>query len=167
LGASPKVFVPLALTSRTDKPPAELLRSSRVFATVGEDLEDRGILLDAPGSGILAAIERSLHVDFSKIAPEDLRSSLNSGLKALGIGNVIDLELGGDTTRVELEFTILLALESRLRSVAPRLSERVGTPIVSTVAAAVSKATGNYVRIESAVLDPTRKRVSMALRQTT
>lgn len=60
LGVCPRVFVPLAETEATRQPPVGLVSSRRIFVTVGKNPEDRGVLLDAPGSQILVALEQSL-----------------------------------------------------------------------------------------------------------
>lgn len=59
IGECPKVFVPLVRTRATERPSVGLSSSNRIFVTVGKNPEDRGILLDAPGSQILTSLERS------------------------------------------------------------------------------------------------------------
>lgn len=161
LGVSPKVFVPLTSTTKT--PSLELTPSRKIFVTVGKNPEDIGVLLDAPGSGILTLLERSLHTDLAKVQLKDLRTSINSGFKALGIAKVISLEHEGDIVRIEMEFRGLTDLETKLRELAPRLSALVGTPIVSAVAASVSKTTGKYVRVKVEALDLPNGKISMTL----
>jgi len=133
---------------------------------VGAKPEDRGILLDAPGSWILSTLERSSHVDLAKVQLEGLEASLNSGLKSLGVAKIRSLSHEGDRVRIEMELTALVDSEVKLRNLAPRLSDHVGTPVVSAVAAAVSKTTGKYVTIRDAVLDPPNSKVSITLNLT-
>lgn len=163
LGVSPKVFVPLALTPETKKPPLGLIQSRRIFITVGPKPEDRGVLLDTPGGEILSTIERSLRIDFSKIPPEDLASHLDSGFRSLGIARISSLAQEHDRVKIQVELKDLVYLESRLRNLAPRFSDHIGSPVVSALAAAVSKTTGKYVRIRSAVLDIHNKKISVTL----
>lgn len=166
LGVSSRVFVPLALTPATKRPPLGLNHSRRIFVTVGTNPEDRGILLDSPGSGILSAMERSLGVDLSRVQLEELEKTLDSGLKALGIAKVTSFEQEDAHIKIEIELTSLLDLEAKLVHMAPRLSEHVGTPVVSALAASVSKATGRYVKIRTAVLDLAGRTISVDLQLT-
>ena len=161
LGVSPKVFVPLALTPETKKPPVGLIHSRRIFVTVGRKPEDRGILLDAPGGEILSTIERSLRMDFSRIPLEDLASHLDSGFKSLEIAGVNSLTQEHGRVKIQMELKDLVDMESRLRNLAPRLSEHVGTPLVSAVAAAVSKSARKHVTIRSVVFEPRDRQIDM------
>jgi len=164
LGVCPRVFVPLAQTQATREPPVGLISSRRIFVTVGNDPEDRGVLLDAPGSQILAALERSLRIDLAKTKLDDLGADLNSGFKALGIAKLTNFEHQATIVRIQMELTGLLDLETKLRNVAPRLVAQVGTPVASAVAAAVSKTTGKYVTFKSSVLDLSDRKISINLK---
>jgi hypothetical protein len=164
LGVSPKVFVPLALTIATKNPPIGLTSSKRVFVTVGKNPEDRGVLLDAPGSQILVALEQSLRVDLARVQLDGLEDSLNSGLETLGIGKVTGLIQEDNAAQVEMQLTGLLDFEVKLRDMAPRVVAQVGTPMASIVAAAFSKATGKYVTIRTAALDQTKGRLRVTLK---
>lgn len=161
LGVSPKVFVPLAVTPETKKPPVGLIHSRRIFVTVGRKPEDRGILLDAPGGEILSTIERSLRMDFSRIPLEDLASHLDSGFKSLEIAGVSSLTQEHGRVKIQMELKDFVDMESRLRNLAPRLSEHVGTPLVSAVAAAVSKSARKHVTIRSVVFEPRDRQIDM------
>jgi hypothetical protein len=164
LGVCPRVFVPLADTQATRQPPVGLVNSRRIFVTVGRNPEDRGVLLDAPGSQILIALEQSLRIDLAKTKLENLNVDLNSGLKSLGIAKVISFEQQDNNVRIQVELISFVDLEQKLRNVAPRLVAQVGTPVSSAVAAAVSKATGKYVTLKSAVLDLSNKTVGLNLK---
>jgi hypothetical protein len=164
LGVCPRVFVPLADTEATRQPPVGLVSSRRIFVTVGKNPEDRGVLLDAPGSQILVALEQSLRADFSKTKLDELGAALNSGFRALGIAKSANFENDNSSVKIQIELTALIDLETRLRNVAPRLVAQVGTPVTSAVAAAVSKAAGKYVTFKSAILDLPNKKVSINLK---
>jgi hypothetical protein len=164
LGVSPKVFVPLAVTAATKQPPIGLVSSRRIFVTVGKNPEDRGVLLDAPGSEILAALETSMHIDLAGTKLEDLGAVLDSGLKALTIAKVMNYERQDTSINIRLELISLVELERKLRNVAPRLVVQIGTPAASAVASAVSKATGKYVTFKSAILDPSGRKLSITLK---
>ncbi len=162
-GVAPRVFVPLALTPSTKRPPLGLAHSRRIFVTVGKNPEDRGVLLDAPGSGILSSMERSLHLDFARVSLNDLGSELDSGFRALGIAELKNFTQQDENVSIEIEVTKMLELEGKLMSLAPRLSEHVGTPIVSALAAALSKASAKYVKMRGAAFDLPKRRVSVSL----
>jgi hypothetical protein len=164
LGVCPRVFVPLEETEATRRPPVSLASSRRVFVTVGQNPEDRGVLLNAPGSGILAALEQSLRLDLAKTTMDDMSGNLDSGFKALGIGRVTNIEHQDAAVTVQIELDGLIDLEAKLRNVAPRLVVQVGTPVTSAVASAVSKAAAKYVTLKSAVLDPQSKKISINLK---
>jgi hypothetical protein len=164
LGVCPRVFVPLAETQATKHPPVDLVSSRRIFVKVGKNPEDRGILLHAPGSEILAALERSLRLDLAKASFDDLAADLNSGFKALGIGRVTNFEHQDTAVMIQIELTGLVDLEAKLRNLAPRLVAQVGTPVASAVAAAVSKAAAKYVTFKSTVLDLPGKKISINLK---
>jgi hypothetical protein len=164
MGVCPRVFVPLAETQATRQPPVGLVNSRRIFVTVGKNPEDRGVLLDAPGSQIMVALERSLRVDFSKMKLDDLGAAFNSGFRALGIAKVTNFEHQDFKVTIQVELTRLVDLETKLRNEAPRLVAQVGTPVTSAVAAAVSKAAGKYVTFKSAVLDLPNKKLNINLK---
>jgi len=165
LGVAPNVFVPLALTPSTKRPPLGLNTSRRIFVTVGKNPEDRGILLDSPGAGILSSLERSLRLDLSRVGLTDLQGTLDSGLRSIGIGKVtsVNQESTKNEVIVEMQLTALIDLETRLRDSAPRVSQQIGTPAVSALAAAVSKASAKYVKLRSALLDRANKKISVNL----
>jgi len=163
LGVSPKVFVPMALTPATIRPPVGLNQSRRVFVSVGGNPEDRGILLESPGTQILAVIERVAHTDLSKVGINDLRNHLETGLQTLRLARVTQFQPSESSVSVGMELGTL-DMDEKLRNSAPRLSAQVGAPIVSATAAAVSKATGKYVTIKSTVLDPRKKKLELNLK---
>ncbi len=166
LGVCPRVFVPLAETEATNTPPLSLNNSRRIFVTVGKKPEDRGILLDAPGSQTLASVERSLHTDLAQVELAELAKYLEMGLKALGIAKAVRIDLRDSTVSVYISLTHLTGLETKLRNQAPRLVSQVGTPLASTVAAAVSKSSQKYVIFKNSTIEPFEEKfeVRLALR---
>lgn len=163
LGNCPRVFVPLAETVATLSPPLALNSSRRIFVTVGKNPEDRGILLDAPGSEILAALEQSLHLDLAQVQLNALGDYLASGLKAIGIAKDAKVNLQDSAVNVQISLTNLTELETKLRNQTPRLVAQVGTPLASAIAAAVAKASKKYVIFKSAVLDPLAEKFEVRL----
>lgn len=164
LGECPKVFVPLVQTWATERPPLGLRSSNRIFVTVGKNPEERGILLDAPGSQILYSLERSLGRNLAEIPLEDLQTNLDSALRTLDIAKATTVARQESTVNIETELTALLDLEQKLRNLAPRLVMQVGTPVASALAAAVSKSTAKYVTFKNAVLQVPNRRLSISLK---
>ena len=162
--SSPRVFVPLARTPATDRPTLELLRSNKIFVTVGRNPEDRGILLEAPGSGILQDLERAIHADFSQTEMENLASNLDSGFRSVGLGRIVRVERHEASMIITMKVNALDDLEMKLRSEAPRLVAQIGTPVSSAVASAVSKVAGKYVVFKSTAYSPPDKKVTIKLR---
>lgn len=162
-GMVPKVFVPLSESDVTLSPPLQLARSNRVFMTVGRNPRDRGILLTPPGGDIMSALENCLQLDFSTIKLEDLAARLDFALDVLGIARGTKVEYAESTTKAQMDLISLVEMEGRLRKVAPRLVAQVGTPLTSAVAAAVSKATGKYVRLQSQNQEGSRITLSLKL----
>jgi hypothetical protein len=164
LGVCPKVFVPLKRTPISKRPPTDLNNSRKVFVTLDEKTQEGGLLLEAPGSQLLAVLERSLKIDFSKVQVSDLRGSLESGLKSLEISRTVKLESQADrTVTFELDLTALSDLEAKLGKLAPRLVNQVGAPVSSAVAAAVCKSTGNYVNFRDISFSPNAKSITATL----
>ena len=72
----------------------------------------------------------------------------------LGISKrTVAIQVEKTAVRVQMNLVSLADLEQRLRAEAPRLVEQVGSPLTSAVAAAVSKVTGKYVRVNNSTLD--------------
>lgn len=161
--ASPKVFLPLALTASSTQPPLALGHTARMFVSAGGRPEERGILLDAPGSEILTQLEKVLRIDFSKTKPDELAVKMKSGLAILGIAKNFEFELNNNVANISLNLLALTDLETKLRTLAPRLVAQVGTPVASAIAATVSKTTGSYVTLTRTTFDPSKKTMTIRL----
>lgn len=161
-GAVPKVLLPL-----TDSPfalPPGLARTSRVFVILGKNPHDRGILLTPPGAEIVSALENCLQLDLATIKLDELETRLGFGLETLGISKrAVTVQLGERVVTVEVDSTSLVDLEERLRVMAPRLVTQIGSPLVSAIAAVVSKASGKYVRIDNSTMDRSRLTVALGI----
>jgi hypothetical protein len=162
-GVSPKVFIPLTQTQATGRPSLELARRGRLFVRVGEAPGEMGILLDAPGSEILSQLERLLGVDLAKMNLEDLENTLREGLQAVRVGGSMTLQRQDNMVTVSLNLLSLLDLETKLRTVAPKLVSQVGGPVESAIAAAVANATQSYVVIKQTGFDPSKNRITLIL----
>jgi len=147
-GVAPKVLVPLSDSVMASLSKARLARSGRVFVTLGTGMYDRGILLYPPGGEILQALESCLQLDLGTIGFDELPEKMGFGFETLGISKRgISIELEEPKVRFQMNLTSLIDLEERLRLLAPRVIEQVGSPLTSAVAATVAKTTGRFVRL--------------------
>lgn len=164
LGVCPKVFVPLTKTGRSRKPPRNLNDSRRVFITLDEKTREGGLLLEAPGRNLLSELELIMSTDFSKSEIGALRDKLEQGLKILEISRSVMLEKRGDRTfAVETELDTLGELEAKLFKLTPRVADQIGTPVVSAIAAAVSKSTGQYIMLKDLSMNPANRKITTTL----
>ena len=164
LGVCPKVFVPLTQTPLNRRPPLDLNNSRRVFITLDEKTRAGGVLLEAPGRNLLSELELALKLDFSKIEINDLHEKLESGLRLLDISKSVVLDRQSDLTfTFQTELTAFGDLEVKLTKLTPRVFAQVGTPISSTIAAAVSKSTGEYVTFRQVSINPTDRKITATL----
>lgn len=165
LGVCPKVFVPLTQTPLNRRPPLNLNNTRKVFITLDEKTRAGGVLLEAPGRNLLSELELSLKLDFSKVKINDLHEKLESGLKSLDLSKSVVLEMQGDQTLAfQTELTAFWNLELKLTRLTPRVFDQVGTPLSSAIAAAVSKATGDYVAFRQISINPTDKKITATLK---
>ena len=150
-GVEPRVLVPLtdsALASLAPFPKSRLSRSRRVFVTLGTGMYERGILLYPPGGEIVQALESCLQLDLGTLRLEELGDRMGFGFEMLGISRrVMAVRLDGSNVKFQMTLISLVDLEERLRTVAPRVIEQMGSPLTSAVAASVAKVTGKFVRV--------------------
>jgi len=161
-GAVPRVLLPLS-----DAPfaiPPGLARTSRVFVILGKNSNERGILLVPPGAEIVSALENCLQTDLSTIKLDDLEARLGFGLEILGISKrTVTVKVAERVATVQVGATSLVDLEEQLRAKAPRLVTQVGSPLISALAAVVSKASGKYVRIKDSTMDRSKLTVTLGM----
>ena len=163
-GAVPKVLVPLKDSTSAAYPPTNLARSNRVFITLGRNPNERGILLYAPGGEIVSALENCLQLDLATVKLDDLAGRMGYGFDMLGISKrTVAVEVEKTGVSVQMALVSLADLEQRLRAEAPRLVEQVGSPLTSAVAAAVSKVTGKYVRVDNSTVDRSNLSITLTL----
>jgi len=162
-GVSPKVFIPLTQTQLTDRPSAELARRGRLLVKVGEAPGELGIVIEAPGAEILSQVERLSGAGIAKTKFDELGGTLRDGFQSLHVGKNLVLQRVDDTVTVSLELLSLMDLESKVRTVAPRLFSQVGGPVESAVAAAVANVTRSYVTINQTELDLPKRRMRVVL----
>ena len=161
-GNVPKVLLPIKESTPPLLPPARLTRSRRVFLTLGKSENERGILLNPPGGEVVSALENLLQVDLSTIKMDEFAARIGFGFETLNISSrAVALESVGTAVRVDVRSLSIADLEERLRSEAPRLIAQIGSPVTSAIAAAISKVTGNHVRINDSNFDGSRLRVSL------
>ena len=79
------------------------------------------------------------------------------------VGTSLTLQYQDDTVRVSLNLLSLLDLETKLRTVAPKLVSQVGGPVESAIAAAVANASQRYVVIKQTAFNPSKGRITVIL----
>jgi len=160
---APKVFIPLTQTKVTEQPSLEIARRGRLFVRVGEAPGEMGVLLEAPGGQILLHLEKLLGVNLAKTGLDDVKNTLRTGFESLGVGGNLTFEQQDDTVNVSITLLALVDLETKIRSLAPRLVSQVGGPVESAIAAAVAKVTRCYVVLRQTGLEPAKGRVTVVL----
>jgi len=156
-GAESRVIVPLrdsAMRALFLFPRSRLVRSRRVFITLGTGLYERGVLLYDPGGEIVQALESCLELDLGTIKLDELGARMGFGFETLGLSTrTVSIRLEESVVKFQLNLISLVDLEERLRSEAPRLVEQIGSPVTSAVAASVAKVTGRFVRVLNSSID--------------
>ena len=109
--------------------------------------KSRGVFITAPGSGVLAQVERQIQVDLSKIDLSELSEVLPKYLtENLNLARSAELLLTADGASFKASGILYESLynpDSKPKSVS-----LLGCPIVSTVAAALAKSSGKTVVIK-------------------
>jgi hypothetical protein len=137
------------------KPSVEELAKGKFLSA-----SNNGIFIASPGSGIVAQMEKQLHVDFAKTSMQELLELLPKC-----ITEVLYLAKSADMTLVENGLTFKasgILYESLYRTQTPLKSVSIlGCPVVSAVASALAKVSGKTVFIKEQVLSPNNCGVSV------
>lgn len=107
----------------------------------------KGILFTPPGLGLLKKIEKDFNVDFTKMSVSDLCELMPKYIMYnLHLARGMELDPQGDQINITIYDSIykdLYGVEVGLKSISI-----LGCPIISAVACALAKATGNRVTLE-------------------
>jgi hypothetical protein len=143
LASSYRIFVPLSSDAElqwsgiTD----EILIGSDDYRELG------GLLLDPPGSNLLAILERESTQDMGSLKLSDLQEALEVGIvRSLELASSLRLSFEGSKVHVLVEGDALWNFTRELAEKAPSVCERVGCPLCSLVACALAKCSHSPVR---------------------
>ena len=137
------------------KPAVEELASGKFLSE-----KTHSIFITAPGSGLMAQMERQLHLDFSKTNLEELCYILPRCVTGgLNLAKSVDLkamDTGANFRAIGILYESLYNSERPLKSV-----HILGCPLVSAVACALAKTTGKTVIIKEQTVLPHGSGVSV------
>ena len=112
-----------------------------------DNSEVGGLLLDPPGSNLLSVLERESGQDIGSLKLSDLQEALNIGIvRSLELASSLRLSFEGSKVHLVLEGDALWNLTKELAEKAPIVCERIGCPICSLVACALTKSSHSAVR---------------------
>jgi hypothetical protein len=140
-----RVFVPLSETSSIV--PVEAQTAASILIMPESDPAKGGLLLQPPGAGLLTMIERETEQDMTTIGLSDLEGALESTMvSGLGLASNIRLSPENSTVQFTVGGDALWVFTERMVREMPLVCERVGCPICSLMACAVSKSAHSKVR---------------------
>jgi hypothetical protein len=141
--ASYRVFIPLSSDARL---PESGITDDILICTDGGS-KMGGLLLDPPGSNLLSILERESSQNIGSLKLSDLQDALNTGIvKSLELASSLRLSFEGSKVHLLLEGDVLWDFTKELAGKAPIICERVGCPICSLVACALTKSAQSSVR---------------------
>lgn len=142
----------LPLTEKASPERNEFANEDRIFVLDSEQRGRAGILMEAPGTPLLALLERESGVNFFEIGREELLETLRSGMVD-SLDAVADLKGSFTENRLKLEMRdeTLRDLSASFNRIAPITATRLGCPICSTAICAFVKSARKDVRLEEAI----------------
>jgi len=137
----------------------EELYSSKgvVIPTVQEVAQDKvflknpdGIRLTAPGLGLVNLFESELGTSFAKVDINYLQNNLPKlFIEGLEIAEDLEINVLGNAIHVKITESIYKDFCNEVRRLSSDVCNRVGCPLCSSIACALTRATGNPVIIET------------------
>jgi hypothetical protein len=159
--ASFRVFIPLSEHAAA-KPPS--LKNTNEIVIVPSDSGVNGLLLEPPGAGLLALIERESGQEIASVELTGLQEVLSVGIiRSLELASSIKLTFEGPEVHLLVEGDALWKFTKELAEKAPIMCERIGCPICSLVACALTKSSRRDVRFRGAKHFDGRHRASFEL----
>jgi len=156
-----RVFVPL---SEDAAAPSESKITDEIVVIPAENIGENGLLLNPPGTGLLAMLERESGQDIADVDLSGLEDALSIGIvKSLELGSSVRLSFENSRVQFLLEGDLLWEFSKKLAEDAPILCERIGCPICSLVACALAKSSHRNVKFQGAKHLDRRHRASFEL----
>ncbi len=144
--APPRVFVPLS-GGKSTLPELERVAPDG-FLVTGQQGSMNGVLIEPPGGGLLAMLERESSQKLSKLPLDDLEDALRSGIvETLELASSVRLSFENSHVHFHLEGDVMWEINERLIRENPIVCERIGCPICSLAACVVAKASHRNVRL--------------------
>lgn len=136
------VFIPAEKV--TIVPPIEEVAQEKVFLK-----NPNGMCLTPPGLGLVNLYENELGTDFSKVDLNYLQNNLPK-LFIEGLEIAEDLELSEESSmiRIRIVGSLYTNLCNEVRKLSPNICGSLGCPLCSSIALALTRATGKPVTIE-------------------
>jgi hypothetical protein len=144
-----RVFIPLSSDANDMLPKSKV--TDEILITSYENSGVNGLLLDPPGSDLLRMLERESGQDIGSVELSRLQEALNNGIvKSLDLASSLRLTFEDSKAHLVLEGDALWEFTKELAENAPIICERVGCPICSLVACALTKSSHRAVRFQGA-----------------
>jgi hypothetical protein len=138
-----RVFIPCDADSQLPKSKI----TDEILITLDDNHGVNGVLLDPPGSNLLMMLERECGQDIGSVELSGLEGALDNGIvKSLELASSLHLTFEDSKAHLVVEGDALWELTRELAEKAPIICERVGCPICSLVACALTKSSRRAVR---------------------
>lgn len=143
--APPSVFIPLSGQGTLSE--ADRLASTG-FLVTSEENHVNGVLIEPPGAGLLAMLERESSQNFSNLPFADLEDALRSGIvEVLELASSVHLSFENSRGQFQLKGDVLWKVNERLAKETPIVCERIGCPICSLAACVMAKSSHRNVKL--------------------
>jgi hypothetical protein len=143
-----RVFIPLSSDANSKLPKSKI--TDKILITL-DNRGVNGLLLDPPGSGLLVMLERESGQDVGSVELSGLQEALDNGIvKSLELASSLHLTFEDSKAHLVVEGDALWELTRELAEKAPIICERVGCPICSLVACALTKSSHRAVKFQGA-----------------
>lgn len=147
--ASYRAFIPLSGDAKAKLPKLKIM--DEILITPDDHSEANGLVLEPPGADLLVTLERESGEDIGSVKLSDLQDALNNGIvKSLELASSLRLTFEDSKAYLVLEGDALWEFTKELAQKAPILCERVGCPLCSLVACALTKSSHRPVRFQGA-----------------
>jgi hypothetical protein len=132
-------------------PPTHLkdVKKGTVYFGKGEDTYPRGLYLTPLGLELTNLYERALNVEFAQVDLDYLGTNLpNLFVDILEIARKMNMKVEGNRVITRIEGSLYGNLCKRIREDSPAICSSGGCPLISSIALAIARASGNRVVIE-------------------
>lgn len=126
--------------------PTESEISNDIFIMTEGNPGRLGLLLEPPGSGLLAMIEKESQIDFGEVNLASFEEALRAGMvESLELLSSVHVSVEGERFQFVGEGDVLWKFTETLAKQTPNVYQNVGCPICSLAACALTKSTHRNV----------------------